>query len=71
MIEAVSRAGVKLMVAYRLHFEEANLEALQIVRSGRLGRPMLLEATFTRQASRGDSRTQVGGERCSTSESTV
>jgi predicted dehydrogenase len=61
MIEAVSRAGVKLMVAYRLHFEEANLEALQIVRSGRLGRPRLLEATFTRQASRGDSRTQVGG----------
>ena len=61
MIEAVSRAGVKLMVAYRLHFEEANLETLQIVRSGRLGRPMLLEATFTRQASRGDSKTQVGG----------
>src|ERR1044072_991742 len=27
----------KLMVAYRLHFERANLEAIEIARSGRIG----------------------------------
>src|SRR5437762_4119027 len=32
---------VKLMVAYRLHFERANLEAIEIARSGRIGEPRL------------------------------
>jgi predicted dehydrogenase len=59
MMETVSRAGVKLMVAYRLHFEEANLDAVRIVRSGKLGRPVLLEAMLTRQARGGDSRTRA------------
>jgi Predicted dehydrogenases and related proteins len=59
MIESVSRAGVKLMVAYRLHFEEASLNAVRIVRSGKLGRPLLLDAMLTRQASGGDSRTRA------------
>jgi predicted dehydrogenase len=63
MIEATSRAAVKLMVAYRLHFDAANLDAVRIVRSGMLGRPLLLEATLTRQARGGDSRTraELGG----------
>jgi glucose-fructose oxidoreductase len=46
MLRATSEAGVKLMIAYRLHFEQANLEALEMVRSGRLGEPRLFEATF-------------------------
>jgi glucose-fructose oxidoreductase len=40
---------VKLMVAYRLHFERANLEAIEIARSGRIGEPRLFTSTFTMQ----------------------
>ncbi len=34
------------MVAYRLHFERANLEAGEIARSGRIGEPRLFNSTF-------------------------
>ena len=37
MAAAAREARVKLMVAYRLHFERTNLEAVEIARSGRLG----------------------------------
>src|SRR5687767_13836336 len=46
MTRAARDAGVKLMVAYRLHFERANLEAGEVVRSGRLGEPRLFNSTF-------------------------
>jgi predicted dehydrogenase len=46
MIDAARAAGVKLMVAYRLHFERANLEAGEIARSGRIGEPRLFNSTF-------------------------
>jgi glucose-fructose oxidoreductase len=37
MIAACARRRVKLMIAYRLHFERANLTAAELVRSGELG----------------------------------
>ena len=37
MIAACDNAKVKLMIAYRLHFEPTTLKALEIVRSGKLG----------------------------------
>jgi predicted dehydrogenase len=43
---AAREAGVKLMTAYRLHFERANLEAAEVARSGRLGEPRLFTSTF-------------------------
>ena len=46
MIRAARESGVKLMVAYRLHFERANLEAGEIARSGRIGEPRLFNSTF-------------------------
>jgi predicted dehydrogenase len=46
MTRAAREAGVKLMVAYRLHFERANLEAGEIARSGRIGEPRLFSSTF-------------------------
>ena len=49
MIEAAEEAGVKLMIAYRLHFDPANLQAVELVRSGRLGEPKLFTSTFTMQ----------------------
>jgi glucose-fructose oxidoreductase len=56
MIRAAEEHGVKLMVAYRLHFEEANLKAIDLVQSGRLGEPRLFESVFTMQVEAGDIR---------------
>jgi predicted dehydrogenase len=41
MIEAGQKSGSKLMIAYRLHFEEATLEAIDTVRSRKLGQPRI------------------------------
>jgi glucose-fructose oxidoreductase len=57
MIAACERGGVKLMVAYRLHFEAANLHAAEIVRRRQLGEPRFFSATFSQQVARGNTRT--------------
>lgn len=49
MIEAASKSKVKLMIAYRLHFEETNLKAMELVRSGVLGEPRFFESCFSMQ----------------------
>lgn len=58
MIRAAEARGVRLMVAYRLHFEEANLRALEIARSGRIGEPRLFTAVFSMQVRPGNIRTR-------------
>lgn len=50
MVAACKRNRVKLMTAYRLHFERSNLEAVQIVNSGKLGEPRYFNSTFSMQA---------------------
>ena len=54
---------VKLMAAYRLHFERANLEAIEIARSGRIGEPRLFTSTFTMSVVPGNIRVrrEMGG----------
>ncbi|MDP2341008.1 MAG: Gfo/Idh/MocA family oxidoreductase [Deltaproteobacteria bacterium] len=63
MIDVTRDAGVKLMVAYRLHFEEGNLSALQAVRDGIIGDPKLFSSVFTHDVKPGDIRTssEAGG----------
>ena len=56
MIRAAEENGVKLMVAYRLHFEEANLKGIDLVQGGRLGEPRLFDSVFTMQVKQGDIR---------------
>lgn len=56
MMEVAAARGVKLMVAYRLHFERANLEAVEVARSGRIGEPRLFQSTFTMQVREGNVR---------------
>jgi predicted dehydrogenase len=56
MIQACEENGVKLMTAYRLHFEEANLKAIDLVQGGRLGEPRLFDSVFTMQVKEGDIR---------------
>ena len=46
MIDACRAPGVKLMIAYRLHFEEVNLGAINLVRKGRIGQPEVLQFFF-------------------------
>lgn len=49
MIEAAEANGVKLMIAYRLHFEKGNLEAAQLAQSGELGDPRFFSSDFAQQ----------------------
>lgn len=63
MIGCCRRAGVQLMIAYRLHFEEANQRAAQLVQSGQIGRPKLFNSLHTAAVRHGDIRTkkELGG----------
>jgi glucose-fructose oxidoreductase len=56
MIRAADENQVKLMVAYRLHFEEANLKAIDVVQGGRIGDPRLFDSVFTMTVKEGDIR---------------
>ncbi len=60
MIDASDKSGAKLMIAYRLHFEEATIEALETVRSGKIGDPRIFSSVFTQQVSAENSRTANG-----------
>jgi predicted dehydrogenase len=58
MIAACQEAGTKLMIAYRLHLEEANLEAVTIATSGKLGGLRIFSSIFSRQVDGRDSETE-------------
>jgi predicted dehydrogenase len=58
MIEACAENNVKLMTAYRLHFERANLEAIEIAQSGQLGELRIFNSVFGFQVREGNIRTQ-------------
>ena len=58
MIETGQKSGTKLMIAYRLHFEEATLEAIETVRSGKLGQPRIFSSIFTQQVESSNHRTE-------------
>jgi predicted dehydrogenase len=63
MIDACREADVKLMTAYRLHFEHANLRAIEAVRRGKLGEPKFFSSTFSLTVKPDDIRTKrdLGG----------
>lgn len=66
IVQACAEANVKLMCAYRLHFEEANLSALEVVKSGKLGDVKIFESVFSHVVRPGDIRTrpELGGGAC-------
>ncbi len=59
MIDASEKSGAKLMIAYRLHFEEATIEALETVRAGTIGTPRFFSSVFAQQVSADNSRTDA------------
>src|SRR6185436_3320586 len=63
MIRECAEHGVKLMIAYRLHFEEANLRAIELARSGRLRELRYMSSVFSQTVREDDirARADVGG----------
>lgn len=63
MIVAAAERKARLMIAYRLHFEEANLEAVEIARSRRLGELRYFSSDFSMQVKPSDIRlkAELGG----------
>jgi predicted dehydrogenase len=63
MITATEEANVKLMIAYRLHFERGNLQAIDVVNSGKIGEPRIFTSVFSQQVKAGNSRLKknIGG----------
>lgn len=49
MISVAEKNNIQLMVAYRLHFEAANLEAIKIAQSKRIGDVKIFNSVFTMQ----------------------
>lgn len=58
MIEAAEFNKVKLMVAYRLHFEPANMKVVELIKNGMIGQLRLFNSSFTMQVREGNIRTQ-------------
>jgi predicted dehydrogenase len=56
MIRAADENHVKLMIAYRLHFEESNLQAINVVQQGILGDVRIFTSEFTQQVTEGNIR---------------
>ena len=56
MIRAAQQNDVRLMVAYRLHFERANLQAIETVTSGKIGDPRAFDSLFAMQVKPGGIR---------------
>jgi predicted dehydrogenase len=63
MIDACEEAGVKLMVAYRLHFDAITLSVLDLIRKRKIGQPKFFNSSFSLTVRRGDIRTRkaLGG----------
>ncbi len=59
MIRAARESDVKLMIAYRLHFEEANLSTIDLVASGKIGEPRFFTSEFSYQVKAENIRTEA------------
>ena len=60
ILAAARKTGAKLMIAYRLHFEPATLEALRLVQAGMLGEARLFTSVFAQHVSAANHRAQHG-----------
>lgn len=63
ILRACHEAGVRLMTAYRLHFDPLTLEVIDLVRTGRIGEPRYFSSEFSMVAKPGNIRTrpETGG----------
>jgi predicted dehydrogenase len=63
MIEAADKAKVKLMIAYRLHFERGNLSVIESIHEDKIGVPRIFNSVFCQQVTSGNTRLErpLGG----------
>jgi len=59
IIGACRDANVKIMTAYRLHFEPLTIEVLERVRAGSIGEPRYFASSFSMMAKPGNIRTRA------------
>ena len=59
MINGCEKNNVKLMIAYRLHFEELNLKAIDLIQKGTIGEPKFFNSSFSLTVRPGNIRTQA------------
>jgi predicted dehydrogenase len=58
MVEACRKAGRKLMIAYRCQLEPSNLRAMELIRSGKLGKLEAIESANGFNLARGEWRSR-------------
>ena len=56
MNDACAAGNVKLMIAYRLHFESANLTAIEHIKDGKIGDARIFSSVFCQQVEEGNTR---------------
>lgn len=56
MIDACRREDVRLMIAYRLHFQAANLHVIDLIRRGAIGDPRVMSSVFSFQVNDANTR---------------
>lgn len=59
MIRAANEHHTQLMVAYRLHIDEATLEAIETIKSGKIGEPRFFNSAFSMQVKEDNIRVQT------------
>lgn len=59
MIHIARHNGVKLMTAYRLHFDPANLKAIELLKSGKIGTPRYITSEFGHQVKEDNIRAEA------------
>jgi predicted dehydrogenase len=60
MIQAAETNEIRLMIAYRLHFEPANLKAIEMIKDGEIGEPRVFSSVFSQQVAEGNVRLKKG-----------
>jgi predicted dehydrogenase len=58
MVEACQRENVRLMIAYRLHFQSANLHVVDLIQRGTIGTPKVFSSVFSYQVKDGNTRVE-------------
>lgn len=58
MLQCAEFNNIKMMVAYRLHFEKTNMRAVEAIKAGKIGKPRIFNSSFTMQVREGNIRTQ-------------
>ena len=58
VVEACQRENVRLMIAYRLHFQSANLHVVDLIQRGTIGTPKVFSSVFSYQVKDGNTRVE-------------